>query len=108
MAYIRKSGNKALVNALLAGFKGSFGDLTIRQYKNKIVLSAKAGSRRKKKPTAKQAARQLLFQEAVIYGRRVNKDPKKKAYYSKRLKGKRNAYQAAVSAYIKTGGRVGI
>ncbi len=106
MAYIRKSRNKALENALLAGFRGSLGDLVIKQYKDKIVLTTRAAPKRRKKPSPGQAKHQSLFQEAVHYARKVIKDPKRSAAYAKKLKGKSNVYQAAVSTYLKTGGKV--
>lgn len=105
MAHIRKSKNKALFNALVAGFSGSLGGLTIKQYKDKIVLTTKAAPKRWKKPTAGQADKRSLFQEAVFYAQQVKRDPKRAAAYARKLKGKRNVFQAAVSAYLRTGGK---
>jgi hypothetical protein len=101
MAIIRKSKGKVLGNPLLEGVSGRLGNFTIKQYKDKIVLTNNP-ERRKRKPTAVQKEKRSLFKEAVTYAKRVLKDPKRAAAYARNLKGKRNVFQAALSDYLKS------
>ncbi len=104
MAIIKRVNGK-LVNPLYEGLSGKTPIGIVRQTKQGAIVSYPPDMRRAiKKTTAQQKARRTLFQRAVVYARHVNKTPRLTAAYAKKLKGKRNVYQAALSAYMKSGG----
>ena len=102
MAYIRKSKGKLQKNLLLTGVSGQIGKtFIVKQYKDKTVLSA-FPDMDSVKPSAKQKEKRKLFQGAVAHAKAVLDDPKQKALYVRKLKGKRNVFQAAMSDYLKS------
>ena len=100
MAYIRKSKGKLQDNPLFAGVSGALGkSMVVKQYKNMVVL-ANIPRKTRFKPTEEQKAKRLLFQEAVHFAKKILGNPKQKAAYARKSKGKRNAFQAAMSEYL--------
>jgi antibiotic biosynthesis monooxygenase (ABM) superfamily enzyme len=88
-------------NILLADVSGHIGKkLVIKQYGDRIVVS-KFPNMSKVKYTKMQKQGQSLFQRAVIFGRYVVSDPKKKKEFAKKAKKGQTAYHAAVSAFMR-------
>ncbi len=102
MAFGRKTKKgKVKGNVLLTGISGKFGEvLIIKQYKDKVVYSHPPDMSNVVF-TEEQKTNQTLLGLATAYGKMVLKDPKLKALHSKNLNGKRNAFQAAVSYFVK-------
>lgn len=99
MAIIRTKG-KGRKRQLLAGVSGQIGKtIVVKQYKGKIVLANYPG-RNTKKPTAAQKTQRMRFKMAVAYARKVISDPLKKAAYTRKLRGQRTVFQAALSEYM--------
>jgi hypothetical protein len=48
-----------------------------------------------------QELKQSLFKEAVAYAHSVNRDPKKKTAYAKKLKKGETVFNKAISEYMK-------
>ena len=90
-------------NALLEGFSGKLGPgMVVKQYKDKIVISAKPAPRnRKQKKTDLQKLKYGCFAEAVAYAKSVISDPKKKAAWQKKLPPGKLVYHAAIQEYLK-------
>jgi len=102
MARIRKSKGQQRKNIFLANISGQIGkQFIVKQYRNTVVIS-NFPDMSGVKPSAKQKAKRSLFQDAVDYAKGVLKDPKKKASYTRKLKGKRSVYHAAISEYLMT------
>jgi hypothetical protein len=100
MAIIHSKG-KGRKRLLLAGVSGHIGKtLVVKQYKGKIVIS-NFPARSRKKPTKAQKAQRMHFQDAVAYAKEIISDPLKKNAYSRKLKGNRTVFQAALSEYLK-------
>ena len=92
-----KSGN----NALLQGFSGRLGPgMVVKQYKNKIVITAMPQFAKRKK-TPLQKLKYGWFAEAVKYAKEVIRDPKKKAAWQKKLPPGKLVYHAAIQEYLK-------
>ena len=87
-------------NALLSGVSGSIGNLVIKQYADKIVVSKKPDMSRVKTSELQQVY-QGSFAEAVAYAQQINRDPVKKAAYAKKLKKGQTVFNAAISEYLK-------
>ena len=101
MAYIRKSKGKLRKNPLLANVSGQIGQtFVVKQYKNVTVLS-NFPDMSQVKPSAQQKTARKLFQRAVRHAKAVLRDPKEMARYTKKLKGKRNVFQAVISEYLR-------
>lgn len=100
MAIIRKLKGKS-ANVILQGASGTIGSLVIKQTKRGIqITNRRSPLPRRRKKKNKELEKESLFKEAVQYAKAVNADPKKKKDYLKKLNGKRNAYQAALSDYL--------
>ena len=95
--YMARSFN----NALLQGFSGKLGPgLIVKQYKNKIVISAMPQFAKRNK-TPLQKLKSGWFAEAVQYARSIIRDPKKKAAWAKKLPPGKLVYHAAIQEYLK-------
>ena len=93
MAHVKNS-------ALLQGVKGALGELVIKQYGNRTVITKKPDMSRVKKSALQKIYRDR-FKEAVVYARGVLRDPKKKAAFAKKLKDGQTVFNAALSHYLK-------
>jgi len=87
-------------NFLLQGVSGSIAELVIKQYSYGPVISKKPDMSQVKHSRL-QKVKQSLFKEAVAYAQSINRDPKKKAAYAKKLKKGQTVFNAAVSEYMK-------
>ena len=72
----------------------------VEKIKGKTVITPVYARKRKKTSKAQEEGEER-FKDAIAYASHVIKDPKRKAAYEKKLKGKRNAFQAAVSEYMR-------
>lgn len=100
MAIIRILRGKSS-NVILQGASGIIGPLVIKQTKRGIQITNRRPPRpRRRKKKAAEVEKESLFKDAVRYAKAVNKNPKRKEAYLKKLNGKRNAYQAALSDYL--------
>ncbi len=86
-------------NLLLKGFRGSLGELVIKQYARGIVISQKPDMSRVKKSEL-QKVEQSKFKQAVAYAQSIIRDPKKKAGYAKKLKKGQSVYHAAIKEFL--------
>lgn len=88
-------------NILLADVSGRIGkQIIIKQYGDRTVIS-KFPNMSKVKYTKNQKQGQSLFQRAVVFGRHVIADLKKKKEFAKKAKKGQTAYHAAVSAFMR-------
>ena len=100
MAHIKKTKGRPK-NPTLAGVSGHIGrTVVVKQYKH-ITVVANFPDMSRVKPSAKQKAKRRLFHHAVVHAKGVMRDPKEVARYAKRLKGKRNVFQAVISEYLR-------
>ena len=89
-------------NAILQGFSGKLGPgLVVKQYKNKIVISAIAEPPKRRKKTSLQKLKYGWFAEAVKYAQSIVHDRKKKAAWQKKLKPGKLVYHAAIQEFLK-------
>ena len=87
-------------NPLLKGVRGSIDRLVIKQYSYGTVITKKPDMS-KVKPSKLQKLKQSLFKAAVAYAQSINRDPKKKAAFAKKLKPGKTVFNTAVSEYMK-------
>ena len=99
MAVLNTKG-KRRKHVLLEGVSGRIGNVVVKQYKDGKTVVANYVSKIDKKPTKAQRAQRMRFKYAVAYARKINNDPEKKAAYERKLKGKRTAFQAALSDFM--------
>ena len=92
---------RAANNALLRGFSGKIGEIVVKQYANKIVISAKPDMSRVKKSQL-QKLKQSKFKEAVKSAQSIIRDKNKKEAYAKnkRLKRGQSVYHAAIREFM--------
>jgi hypothetical protein len=90
MARIKKGMN---------GVSGFVGNVVIKQYTDKTVITSKPDMSRVKR-TRRQKKNESKFQKAVDYARGILNDPKKTLEYQKKLKDKRSVYHAAIQEYM--------
>jgi hypothetical protein len=84
-------------NILLRSVSGRIGDLVIKQYGKKTVVSI-CPDMTKVKRSKKQKASSKKFKEAVAYAKSVLMDPKSVARLKKTY-GKTSPYHAAIRQY---------
>lgn len=88
-------------NLLLQNFSGQLGkQFVVKQYKNKIVISAYPNIK-KKKPTALASLYQSRFNDAVKYTRTILQNPELKAEYAAKLEPGQRVCDYLMSAYLK-------
>lgn len=89
----------------LNGIRGQLGKtIILKKYgKRTLLTNFPAQSKNDKKPTEAQRDQRSKFMYAVDYARWVIQDPKRKSYYQRRLKGRRNAFQAAIADFMENG-----
>jgi hypothetical protein len=90
---------RASSNLILKGFSGKLGELVVKQYANKIVITRKPDMSGVKK-TELQKLRQSKFRQAVAYAQSIIRDPKKKVNYAKKLKKGQSVYHAAIKEFL--------
>jgi hypothetical protein len=78
-----------------------FGERVLVEPRGNKFIVTKLNPRRRLKSSAAQKERQEKFADAVTHAKAVLKDPKKKKFYERNLKGHRNAFQAVVAEYMK-------
>ena len=83
----------------LGGFSGRIGNLIVRRYNGRTVLSARPRPS-SKPPTDKQLERQARFRRAAAYGRNVCADPNLRQEYE-RITGKLGVYPIAVRDFLR-------
>ncbi|RYY01074.1 MAG: hypothetical protein EOO53_19915 [Gammaproteobacteria bacterium] len=88
---------------LLGLLKGQLGNLVIKQYKNKVVVTTMPAKQVKKnrKPSALKKLYESNFTAAVAYARAILADPKKKAAYEKKVGPGQRVYNYAIAEYAK-------
>ena len=86
-------------NLILKGFSGKLGELVVKQYANKIVITRLPDMSRVKKSEL-QKLRQDRFRQAVAYAQSIIHDPKKKASYAKKLRKGESVYHAAIKEFL--------
>lgn len=93
-------------NPLLFGFSGRIGDVVIKRYKDKTVISA-VPDMTGRKLSAKQKAANQLMRKANLYARKVMADPKLKAEACRQLEVTPNKlYRALVKDFLQKKGKV--
>lgn len=91
---------RAKSSPVISAIKGRIGDIVLKQYGNRTVVS-KLPDMSKIRPTKKQKAERSRFKEAVAYAQSIVRDPKKKAAYKKTLRRGKRVYQSAIKEYLK-------
>ncbi len=87
-------------SSIFYGMRGKVGQFVIRQYKNRVVISA-APDMTRHKPTGLQKKCREKFAAAVGYAKKINDDPlMRKLYAKKTIKGE-SVFQLALKAYLK-------
>lgn len=85
----------------VTNFSGQLGkQFVVKQYKNKIVISAYPNIK-KKKPTALASLYQSRFNDAVKYTRTILQNPELKAEYAAKLEPGQRVCDYVMSAYLK-------
>ena len=85
---------------ILAQFSGRIGNLIIKNYGDKVVLSA-IPDMSKRKLSPKQKAANKLMRLANIYAKKMTADPVKKAALAKQLKlPKEKVFRALVKDFL--------
>jgi hypothetical protein len=59
----------------------------------------------KVKPSAQQKTNRSLFKEAVAYAKEINRNPKKKKAYLKKVAKGQSVYRYALKEYLKKKGK---
>jgi hypothetical protein len=93
-------------NPLLFGFSGRIGDIVIKRYKDKTVISAVPDMAGRKLSSKQKAANQLM-RRANVYARRIMADAKLKAEACRKLEvTPNNLYRALVKDFLERKGEV--
>jgi hypothetical protein len=93
-------------NPLLFGFSGRIGNIVIKQYKDKTVISAVPDMDGRKLSSRQKAANDLM-RDANAYARHIMADAKLKAEACRQLEVTPNKlYRALVKDFLKNKGKV--
>lgn len=84
---------------MLKSMKGKIGDIVIKQYGDKTVVS-KYPDMSNIIPSDSQKEKRNRFAEAVSYAKTINNSPILKADYIKRVGGVRSVYQHALKEFL--------
>ena len=89
------------LNSIVKGMSGSIGNLVIRQYKGRTIISGQP--RKPKKQTELQRQSRSRFKQAAYAAKVTLRDPEKKAYYAKKAEknNQPNAYTAALQEFLQ-------
>jgi hypothetical protein len=86
-------------NTMLRSMKGRIGDIVIKQYGDKTVVS-KYPDMSNIIPSDSQKEKRSRFAEAVAYAKTINSSPVLKADYLKRVGEVRSVYQHALKEFL--------
>ncbi len=86
-------------NTMLRSMKGRIGDIVIKQYGDKTVVS-KYPDMSNIIPSDSQKEKRNRFAEAVAYAKTINSSPVLKADYLKRVGEVRSVYQHALKEFL--------
>ena len=86
-------------NTMLRSMKGRIGDIVIKQYGDKTVVS-KYPDMSNIIPSDSQKEKRNRFAEAVAYAKTINSSPTLKADYLKRVGEVRSVYQHALKEFL--------
>jgi hypothetical protein len=86
-------------NTMLRSMKGRIGDIVIKQYGDKTVVS-KYPDMSNIIPSDSQKEKRSRFAEAVAYAKTINSSPILKADYLKRVGEVRSVYQHALKEFL--------
>jgi hypothetical protein len=86
-------------NIMLRSMKGRIGDIVIKQYGDKTVVS-KYPDMSNIIPSDSQKEKRNRFAEAVAYAKTINSSPILKADYLKRVGEVRSVYQHALKEFL--------
>lgn len=87
-------------NNILEGASGRIGQLLVKKYADKTVISSVPDMSRVKQ-SALQKISNTKFAEAVKYAQAINRDPLRKKAYARKLKKGQTVFQYAISEYMK-------
>ncbi|MEO6404394.1 MAG: hypothetical protein ABIY51_02100 [Ferruginibacter sp.] len=86
--------------SLLSSVRGRVGDLVVKHYKDKIVVT-KAPNFGPDKPTKLQKVHRTEFSKAVAYAKSIILNPEKKKAYAKKVKNGQRIYNYAIQEYYR-------
>jgi hypothetical protein len=86
-------------NNILEGLHGLLGNVVIKSYGDRTVISSVPDMSRVK-PSALQKKSNRKFADAVKYAQAINRDPARKKAYSKKVKKGQSVFQYAISEYL--------
>lgn len=86
-------------NTMLRSMKGRIGDIVIKQYGDKTVVS-KYPDMSNIIPSDSQKEKRSRFAEAVAYAKTINSSPVLKADYLRRVGEVRSVYQHALKEFL--------
>jgi len=88
-------------NIVIHGITGKLGNqLVFRQKGDNTIIATKPG-KRTSEPTQAELDHRLHFQEAILYGQKVNADPALKENYKSKAGNGTSAYNVAVADFLK-------
>jgi hypothetical protein len=87
-------------NLILKGVRGRIGELVIKQYANRIVIT-KVPDMDGIKPSPKQKAHRKIFGAAVKYARHIAKHPLKRKEYAAKIKPGETVYHYAMKEFYQ-------
>jgi hypothetical protein len=90
-------------NSLLAALSGKLGNVVIKQYKNRTVITVLPSKKKKskRKPTPLKKLNEDNFGAAVKYAQGIIRDMKLKKAYEKKVAPGQSVYNYAISEYSK-------
>ena len=93
-------------NSLLSQLSGKLGNIVIKRYKNKTVITLMPSKKKKskRKPTELKKIHEDNFAAAVKYAQGILGDLALKKKYEKKLAPGQSVYNYAISEYTKTKG----
>ncbi len=86
--------------SLLSGIKGRVGDLVVKHYKDKVVVT-KAPNFGPDKPSKLQKVYRSEFSKAVAYAKAITRNPEKKKAYAKKVAKGQRVYNYAMQEYLR-------
>jgi hypothetical protein len=86
--------------SLLSGIKGRIGDLVVKHYKDKIVVT-QVPYFGPDKPSKLQKVYRSEFSKAIAYAQSITRNPEKKKAYEKKVKPGQRVYNYAIQEYFK-------
>ena len=95
-------------NALLAQLSGKLGNIVIKRYKNKTVVTIlpEKKDKAKRDPSVAKRQHESYFSAAVKYARDIIRNPALKKEYEAKVAPGQSVYNYAISEYMKEKGPV--